>query len=393
MSYQTAYLKYYFPVEFSSADDRYDQLDQLGYIHECKEMNIEILLPDINEAESGFTAHGKNIRYGLSAIKGVGRNVIDTIVKERNAGGNFTDLYDFCQRLAKRELNKRTVENFIKAGVFDSFGLTRKQLLHIYMDVIDKVVNDKKSAISGQLSLFDLAGEDRKSNFMIRVPEVGEFDKSVLLDFEKDVTGIYISGHPLEEYIEQLDRSVTARSSDFAIDDDGHVIVRDGNTEVIGGLIAAVTRKSARNGQPMAFLTLEDLVGSVEVIVFPRDYAVYRPMVEEGRKVLIKGRVSVDSDAEGKLICERIKALDKTGKEIWFQFRDMEDYLENERYLFSLSSVEKLRGSTTIKIYLKQEKQLKILDSRYSINLTDDFLSVLKQRFGDENVEVTVARK
>ncbi len=395
VSYQTAYLKYYFPVEFMAAlmTSVMSNMTKLsGYIQECKEMKIEILPPDINEAESGFAARGQNIRYGLSAIKGVGKNLIDTIVEERRAAGHYTDLYDFCQRLAARELNKRAVENFIKAGAFDSFGLTRKQLIHIYMDVIDKVVSDKKSAISGQLSLFDLAGTEQKTDFLIRVPDVGEYDKSVILDFEKDVLGIYISGHPLDEYMSLLNRSVTAKSTDFAIDDEGHVIVQDGSKAVIGGLISSITKKSARNGQPMAFLTLEDLFGSVEVIVFPKDYAVLRPLIEEGRKVIIRGRVSVDSDADGKLICESIQDLDDMGKEIWFQFRDMDDYMQNARYIESLSSVEQLRGNTVIKIYLKTEKQLKIMDSRYSINLTDDFLGVLKQRFGEENVKVTAAR-
>ena len=396
VSYQTAYLKYYFPVEFMAAlmtSVMANMTKLAGYIQECKDMNIEILPPDINEAESGFAARGQNIRYGLSAIKGVGKNVIDTIVEERRQNGKYTDLYDFCQRLAARELNKRAVENFIKAGSFDSFGATRKQLLHIYMDVIDKVVNDKKSAISGQLSLFDLAGADQKNDFMIRLPDVGEFDKAVLLDFEKDVTGIYISGHPLDEYAEILNRSVTAKSSDFAIDDEGNVIVQDGSKAVIGGLIAAVTKKSARNGQPMAFLTLEDLLGTIEVIVFPKDYAVFRPMIEEGRKVIIKGRVSVDADADGKLICESMQDMEEIGKELWFQFSDMDAYMENARYIESLSSVEQLRGNTVIKIYLKKEKQLKVMDSRYSINLNDEFLGVLKQRFGEENVKVTTARK
>ena len=396
VSYQTAYLKYYFPVEFMAAlmtSVMTNMTKLAGYIQECKEMKIEILPPDINEAESGFAARGKNIRYGLSAIKGVGRNVIDTIVEERNSGGRYSDLYDFCQRLAAKELNKRAVENFIKAGAFDSFGLTRKQLLHIYMDVIDKVNNDKKSAISGQLSLFDLVGEEQKSDFLIQIPDVGEFSKSILLDFEKDVTGIYISGHPLDEYIGLLNRMVTAKSTDFAIDEEGHVAVADNSKATIGGIIAAVTKKSARNGQPMAFLTLEDLLGTVEVIVFPKDYTVLRPLIEEGRKVLITGRVSVDSDSDGKLICETIRDMEDTGKEIWFQFRDMEEYLENAKYISSLSSVEQLKGSTVIKIYLKKEKHLKVMDSRYSINLTDDFLGVLKQRFGEENVKVTVAKK
>lgn len=396
VSYQTAYLKYYFPVEFMAAlmtSVMSNTTKLTGYIQECKEMGIGILPPDINEAEGSFTARGGNIRYGLTAIKGAGDTLIDMIVTEREENGKYTDLYDFCQRLASRDLNKRAVESFIKAGVFDSFGLTRKQLLQIYPSVIDKVVNDKKSAISGQLSLFDLAGSSQKSEFMIPVPDVGEFDKEILLDFEKEVTGIYISGHPLDDYAEALSGSVTAKSTDFAIDDEGHVPVADGSTQTIGGLIAAVTKKSARNGQPMAFLTLEDLLGTVEVIVFPKDYAVLRPMIEEGRKVLIRGRVSVDADADGKLICSSIRDMEAAGKELWFRFEDKEAYLEHASYISSLSSVEQLRGNTTIKIYLKKEKQLKVLDSSHAIHVTEDFLQVLYQRFGEENVKLTAAKK
>lgn len=396
VSYQTAYLKYYFPVEFMAAlmtSVMSNTTKLTGYIQECKEMGIGILPPDINEAEGSFTARGGNIRYGLTAIKGAGDTLIDMIVTEREENGKYTDLYDFCQRLASRDLNKRAVESFIKAGVFDSFGLTRKQLLQIYPSVIDKVVNDKKSAISGQLSLFDLAGDSQKSEFMIPVPDVGEFDKEILLDFEKEVTGIYISGHPLDDYAEAMNRNVTAKSTDFAIDDEGHVPVADGSTQTIGGLIAAVTKKSARNGQPMAFLTLEDLLGTVEVIVFPKDYAVLRPMIEEGRKVLIRGRVSVDADADGKLICSSIRDMEASGKELWFRFEDKEAYLEHASYISSLSSVEQLRGNTTIKIYLKKEKQLKVLDSSHAIHVTEDFLQVLYQRFGEENVKLTAAKK
>ena len=396
VSYQTAYLKHYFPVEYMAAllTSVMGNLTKLSdYIQVCKEMNIPILPPDINEAEGGFTAHSGTIRYGLSAIKNVGMSLIDSIVKERNENGRFRDLYDFCERTAGRELSKRAMENFIKAGAFDSFGLTRKQLLHIYTDVIDKVVNDKKSAISGQMSLFDFAAEDAKSDFMIRVPDIGEFEKKVLLEYEKEATNIYISGHPLDEYAGVLSRLSTARTSDFTADEQGHVTAADGSHVSVGGIITAITRKTTKNGQPMAFLTLEDLFGSVEVIVFPRDYATYRPLVEEGKKVLIKGRVSIDSDADGKLICESMKDLEENGKEIWFRFPNKDAYLEHARYLTSLGSVEDLHGDTVIKIYLEEEKQLKILDASHSIHLTEDFLQVLKRRFGEENVKVTTAKK
>ena len=394
--YQTAYLKFYFPVEFMAAlmTSVMDRLTKLGeYIQECKGLSIDILPPDINEAESTFAARGKNIRYGLSAIKGVGRNVIDAIVEERKENGPYQDIYDFCQRLALKDINKRTVENLIKAGAFDSLGFTRKQLIHIYMDVMDKVASDKKSDISGQLSFFDIAEEETRAAFMIRVPDVGEFDQEVLLEFEKEVLGIYLSGHPLDAYSEILKKNTTARTIDFLRDEEGRVIVHDQSMATIGGIIAKVTNKSARNGKPMAFLTLEDLFGTVEVIVFPADYVLNRPLIVEGKRVLIKGKVTIDSDADGKLIAERIIDLEETGKELWIQFQNRADYEKHERYINSLNTVDELRGQTPIRLYLKEEKQIRKMPASYNINLDEDFLSVLKGRFGEENVKVTAAKK
>ncbi len=394
--YQTAYLKFYFPVEFMAAlmTSVMDRLTKLGeYIQECKGLSIDILPPDINEAESTFAARGKNIRYGLSAIKGVGRNVIDAIVEERKENGPYQDIYDFCQRLALKDINKRTVENLIKAGAFDSLGFTRKQLIHIYMDVMDKVASDKKSDISGQLSFFDIAEEETRAAFMIRVPDVGEFDQEVLLEFEKEVLGIYLSGHPLDAYSEILKKNTTARTIDFLRDEEGRVIVHDQSMATIGGIISKVTNKSARNGKPMAFLTLEDLFGTVEVIVFPADYVLNRPLIVEGKRVLIKGKVTIDSDADGKLIAERIIDLEETGKELWIQFQNRADYEKHERYINSLNTVDELRGQTPIRLYLKEEKQIRKMPASYNINLDEDFLSVLKGRFGEENVKVTAAKK
>ncbi|MBO7729245.1 MAG: DNA polymerase III subunit alpha [Lachnospiraceae bacterium] len=394
--YQTAYLKFYFPVEFMAAlmTSVMDRLTKLGeYIQECKGLSIDILPPDINEAESTFAARGKNIRYGLSAIKGVGRNVIDAIVEERKENGPYQDIYDFCQRLALKDINKRTVENLIKAGAFDSLGFTRKQLIHIYMDVMDKVASDKKSDISGQLSFFDIAEEETRAAFMIRVPDVGEFDQEVLLEFEKEVLGIYLSGHPLDAYSEILKKNTTARTIDFLRDEEGRVIVHDQSMATIGGIISKVTNKSVRNGKPMAFLTLEDLFGTVEVIVFPADYVLNRPLIVEGKRVLIKGKVTIDSDADGKLIAERIIDLEETGKELWIQFQNRADYDKHERYINSLNMVDELRGQTPIRLYLKEEKQIRKMPSSYNINLDEDFLSVLKGRFGEENVKVTAVKK
>jgi len=393
LSYQTAYLKYYFPAEFMAAlmtsiMDRTDKLSE--YIAKCKEMDIDILPPDINKSESGFSVDAHSIRYGLTAIKGVGRNVIDAIVEERKLGGDYKSLYDFAQRLCGiTDVNKRLVENLIKSGAMDGFGLTRKQLIYIYMDVLEDVNKEKKDSMSGQMSLFDIVSDEHKEEFQVKVPDVGEFDRGTLLGFEKDVTGIYISGHPLDEYKEAIDRNVTASSSDFAIDDEGNVGVRDGADAVIGGVISAVSTKNTKTGQLMAFVTIEDLTGTVEVVVFPRDLELNRAMVTEGNKVLIKGRASVGAEDDGKLIAKTFINLDSLGREIWIRLKDYNAYLDAEDYITGLSSVNELRGGDSVKIYLKEEKQLKNMPPRYNVNASEELLNALRMRFGENNIAVT----
>ncbi|MCF0230275.1 MAG: DNA polymerase III subunit alpha, partial [Parasporobacterium sp.] len=380
VSYQTAYLKYYYPVEYMAAmmTSVMGELGKLSvYIQECREMGIEILPPDINTAQSGFTADGNAIRYGLSAIKGVGRNIIDAIIQERNVHGPYKDLQDLVERLIEKDISKRTLENFIKAGALDSFGLTRRQMISIYMDIVDNVNADRKSAMSGQLSLFDILDDSHKEQFRIKVPDVGEFDKATLLAFEKDITGIYISGHPLDEDKDILDRNVTAASPDFAIDDSGNVIISDRAPAVIGGIIEAVTPKNARNGQAMAFLTLEDLMGTVEVIVFPKDYATYRDRIFTGNKVLIRGHATVGTEEAGKLIAEKVVSFDEIEREIWFRFRDLEEYRRQEKYLTELARAEGMAGNNSICVFLADSRQVKKMPAECSLHLNDELLKRL----------------
>ncbi len=395
VSYQTAYLKYYYPVEFMAAlmTSVSDQLAKLTeYTAACHDMGIDMLPPDINRAYAGFSTEGSNIRYGLSAIKGVGKNVIDQIISEREAGGAYRDLYDFIQRLSGKDINKRAVENFIKAGCLDSFGLTRKQLVCVYMEVIDEVANSKKSVLSGQMSLFDLVDDEDKADYHVKVPDVGEFDRETVLNFEKDVTGIYISGHPLEDYEDIIKRNVTAKAADFMPDDTGEMAVKDRQGVVIGGVISRVNGKMTKNGQPMAFLTVEDMTGSVEVIVFPRDYEKNRRCINENAKVFIKGTASVEADGSGKVICSSITPFKEVAREIWIKFANYGGYSAEEKFLFDLSGKYGLGGNAFIVAYLESEKQKKIFPLENCIRDDEETVSMLKEKFGDENVKVT-ARK
>ena len=395
VSFQTAYLKYYYPVEYMAAmmTSVMGVLSKLAiYIQECKSMGIKILPPDINQAEAGFTASDRSIRYGLSAIKGIGRNVIDDIVRERRSRGPYKDLHDFVERLADKDINKRTLENLIKAGSLDSFGLTRKQMMYIHADVMESVNSNKKTAMIGQLSILDLLGEEDKRQFQVRVPDVGEYDPDTLYAYEKEITGIYISGHPLDEYKDVLDKNVTATSADFAIDEEGHVNIKDNEAAVIGGIIENVTPKNTRTGQAMAFVTLEDLVGTVEILLFPKTYMQAKPEIFAGNKVLIKGKATVGSEEQGKLIADTVLGFDKIKREIWFRFRDYEDYKLQEKYLLSLSSIEEMAGDTQVMIYLADTKQVKRLDKSYSIRINNEILKMLRARYGEGNVQVNIKK-
>ena len=391
VSYQTAYLKYYFPAEYmaalmTSVMDRTVKLSE--YIQECKNLGIEILPPDINSAGGGFTVSGNTIRYGLTAIKGVGRNVIDGLVEERERGGPFRDLYDFCQRLNAKDLNRRLMENLIKAGALDCFKLNRRQLMQIYPDVLEDIAKDSR-ALSGQLTFFEVVGEEYKEDFQVKVPDIPEFDRETLLNYEKEVTGIYISGHPLDDYQDLLSRNVNVRSADFILDDEGKTAVTDGSMVTFGGIISQVKNKSAKNGQPMAFISVEDVLGSIEIIVFPRDYALCRRYIFEGSKVIIKGRVSVNEDEDGKLIAGTVIPFENIGKQIWIRFENYDAYKKEEAFIEELHSLEGAAGTCQIVIYLRAEKQKKALVSDCDVEDSDEIMDILKGRYGEENVSTT----
>ena len=315
---QTAWLKYYYPVEFmaallTSVIDNPGKVSE--YILASRNMGIRILPPDINQGEAGFSVDGGDIRYALTAIKGVGRPIIEAIVEERRLRGPYTNLKDFITRVADKDVNKRAIENFIKAGAMDSLGGTRKQCMSVYVQILDHIVKDKKNNLAGQMTLFDIAAEEDKEEFDIRMPDVGEYPREMMFAFEKEVLGIYVSGHPLEEYQDMLQKYTTWRSSDFALDEDtGQVAVPDRAPAVIGGMVAEKTIKYTRNSQVMAFISLEDLVGSVEVVIFPRDYEQYSSLLTEDAKLFIRGRISVEEDKDAKLICEQIASFEDAAK-------------------------------------------------------------------------------
>lgn len=390
VSYRTAWLKYYYPVEFMAALMT-SVVDNPGkvteYIYSCRQMGIEILPPDVNEGEMGFSVSGHNIRYGLSAIKGVGKPVIEALTAEREENGKFTGLKDFVDRLSGKEVNKRTVESFIKAGAFGPEFGTRKQLMQVYVGVMDDVAQERKKSLTGQMSLFDFATEEDRQEFEIRLPNVGEYTKEELLNFEKEVLGVYISGHPLEEYMSILQKNTTADTLAFQLDEEtGEVKAQDGDTVTLGGMISGITKKTTKNNTTMAFLTLEDLLGTVEIIVFPRDYEKYRGLLTEDAKVLIKGRVSAEEDKAAKLICTEITSLDDVPRELWVRFQNKEAFLLEEENLYRLLSESD--GKQEVVIYLNEERAVKRLPKNYGVTISGTLLHSLREAYGDEQIKV-----
>jgi len=389
VAYQTAYLKYYYPVEFMAAlmTSVLDNTSKVSeYIYTCRQMGIAILPPDINEGEGGFSVSGQAIRYGLSAIKSIGRPVIDAIVEERKIRGPFTTLKDFITRLSGREVNKRTIENFIKAGALDGLEGNRRQKMMIYGSLLDALNQEKKTTMAGQMTLFDIAPEEDKAEYEIKLPNVEEYDKEVLLGFEKEVLGIYI-GHPLEEYMERLKKNTNAVTTDFVLDEEtGTLKVSDGTKVRIGGMITDKVIKYTKNNKAMAFITLEDLVGTVEIIIFPKDYERYAKYLENDAKVFVEGRVTAEEDRNGKLICEKIISFDEVKRELWLQFPSKSDFEEKEGALYG--KMMDADGSEHVVIYLAAEKQMKRLPENRNVAITKELLEELGNFLGKDNVKV-----
>ena len=390
VAYQTAYLKYYHPVEFmaallTSVIDNPNKVSE--YIMSCRSMGIQILPPDINEGESGFSVSGNEIRYALTAIKSVGRPVIDAVVTERKARGPYTNLEDFITRMSDKEVNKRAFEHFIKAGALDSLGGTRKQFMSVYIQIMDNIQHDKKNNMAGQMSLFDIVSEDQKEDFEVKMPDVGEYSKEMKLAFEKEVLGIYISGHPLEEYQEMWHKNITNTTADFLLDEEtGEMAVQDGRMATIGGIISEKKIKYTKNERVMAFLQVEDLLGSVEVIVFPGQYERFGKEIAEDNKVFIRGRVSIEEDKDGKLICEQITPFENVARKLWVKFSTKQEYEAHKDELFD--ALRQSEGKDSVVIYVADPKSMNALPRNWNVNAGEELIERLTALYGEENVKV-----
>ena len=390
VSYQTAFLKYYYPLEFmaalmTSVIDNSAKVTE--YIMSCRSMGIEILPPDVNYSLAGFSVQDGKIRFALTALKSVGRPVIEGIVAERAANGNYKTLEDFITRTSELDINKRVIENLIKAGAFDSLPGTRKQKMFIYAGLVDRLVKDKKNNLVGQMSLFDLVGEEEKSDFHTPLPDVGEFDRQELLAYEKEVVGFYISGHPLEEYKTFLERRITAKTSDFYRDEEtGEPKVTDGKEVVIGGILTDKKIKYTKNNKIMAFLTIEDLYGSIEVVVFPRDYERNQSRLEVDGKIFVQGRVQLEDEKDGKLIGSVISRFDEMPRRLAIGFADKDSYLKQADQLTEF--LKGSEGKDSVLIVCKKERVQKLLPPNQNIHIEETLLERLSAAFGKDNIKV-----
>lgn len=390
VAYQTAYLKYYYPVEFmaalmTSVIDNSRKVSE--YIYSCRQMDIKVLPPDINEGSGRFTSTGGDIRYGMYAIKSIGRPVVDAIADERSVNGRYHTLQSFIERVANHEVNRRAVENLIKAGACDGLDGNRQQMLLLCGPLIDGLNQERKKTMAGQMSLFDFVSAEEKRAYELRYPDVPEFDKEIKLGFEKEVLGIYLSGHPLEEYEARWRKNITAVTTDFLVDEEtGQAKLEDNQTATIGGMITGKTIKYTKKNQTMAFITIEDLFGTVEVIVFPRDYEKYHTLLGDDEKIFIRGHAAIEEDKDGRLICERIYSFSEAKQELWLQFETKEAFEEREQELYRRLCGSD--GSDPVVIYISSIKAMKRLGENHSIRIDRELVNNLTNFLGKNNVKV-----
>lgn len=411
IAYQTAWFKHYYPVEFMAAsmNSFMGSSDKVSeYVHECRGMGIEVLPPDVNESDVRFSVSGNKIRFGMAAVKNVGEGAVIELIAERDSGGPFKSFRDFCERIDGRDINKRCVESLIKCGAFDSMGVFRSRLATVYEKMLEGISQNRKRNMEGQLSLFEMAAGGRERSEMASEeawPEIREFPPKMLLSMEKEMLGLYVSGHPLMEYEKEIARSVTLFSSELgeAPEEDAEGTgqapksLNDGMPVTVGGIITGKKTKTTKSNNLMAFVSLEDLYGIMEVIVFPTVLARYGELLTDENIVLVRGRISVREEEQPKIICEEVSTLkrdDESGRNPRNQPEKLyirTDEPENGRMLASVMSLFKFfKGDTPVCICSEKNKDApkKVVDSEYWVKLNESLLLELKRRFGEENVKV-----
>lgn len=397
VTYQTAYLKTFYPVEYmASLISSIDDLDKINhYIANCKEMGIDRLPPDVNKSEDTFTVENNSIRFGLSAVKNVGRAMILNLVSERKNNGEFKTFSDFIDRMAGRDMNKRALEGLISCGAFDSMGVKRSQLLAVYEKALDGTAKAARDNVAGQMSLFDTIEEQSEMQF----PNIDELDKKTMLKMEKQSTGLYFSGHPMEEYTDKIKKLTKYNISDVLTsvhkDEDGnyHAVeggLQDGDMMIICAAIASRKNKTTRSNAQMAFLNVEDVYGSVECIVFPKVLNEFSPLLQEDNLVAIACRLSIREDEAPKILMQSVQLLDealmakKEPKRLYIQLetRNDENLKNVEKYL------SPYQGNMEVRLFFKDTRKMSSVPRRLWFNGTENAIYDLKNIFGEDNVKI-----
>jgi DNA polymerase-3 subunit alpha len=399
VAYETAWLKYYYPVEFTAAllNSFLGSSDKVSqYVHDCRTMNIEVLPPDINESYDRFTVVNRKIRFGMAAVKNVGEGAVKEIIAEREAGGVFKSLREFCERMDGKDVNKRCIESLIKCGAFDSFGVYRSRMIAVYEKMIDSIQQNKKRSVDGQVSIFDMSNSNTGTAADSEAyPDIKEYFPQMLLSMEKEMLGLYISGHPLSEYEAEINAQVTLYSSDLGSKPDElednqegmeNPALKDGTPVVVGGIITGKKVKTTKSNNIMAFITLEDLHGTMEVIVFPAVLSRYSNLIAEESIVLVIGKISLKEGEEPKIICEEARPLKKNKAEkLYIKI----NHTESSAIFKSITSMLKyFKGGTPVCFYDESEKSVKVAEKECWVNLNDSLLSELRLRLGEENVKI-----
>ncbi len=315
VAYRTAYMKRRYPQQYMAAllSSVLDNSIKIAeYIAECRDMGIKLLPPDVNESVADFSVVGKNIRFGLVAIKSIGRGFINEVIAERKADGDFTSFEDFCRRMSGKDLNRRAVENLIRSGAFDSMGINRKALMQISAVMIDSLQHEARNNIAGQMNLFGEPDFADMGATQIKIPEVEEFSRQELMAMEKETTGLYLSGHPMDEYREQVRRAgavpIGAIISDFA-SEDGAKTFADGQIVTVAGVVQSSKTRTTKSNTLMSYINLEDDTGAMELIAFQRALDTGGTFIRDNAPIVVKGRISVRDEKEPQLMVDVIKPI------------------------------------------------------------------------------------
>lgn len=391
VAYRTAYLKAYYPCEFmasllTSVLDNATKVS--GYIEDCKRNGIKILTPNVNYSNKTFTTdsnHNMSIMFGLLAIKNLGNDFIDTIINERQLNGKYTSFYSFCKRVYGKGFNRRAIESLIKCGALDSLGSNRHEMMINLPFIIDELDASKRRNLDGQIGLFDLMNNNETTDY--KMQSVSEFSTQELLSMEKETTGLYISAHPMKEYAELSQKLKCDKVLDILSADDYNSMYVDGSSVKVFGIITGITKKQTKSGEYMAFLTVEDVVGSVEVVVFPKLLAKFTNIISNGAIVMIGGRLSVREEENPKIILDYIESVEqikaninkRLGLFLRFSNNSSQEYLKCSEYLNKYST----NGDTMLYFYFNDSK--KYFPCK-KINVNDDLIKNLKSLIGDENV-------